>query len=65
MSKKKRGSRIFSSGGGFVIACLFGLFGIATGAVLFMSGFSIYVLCLVYIAVPAAMILALYIAYRM
>lgn len=65
MDRNSRRSRIFSPGGAFFIACLFGLLGIATGTVLWLAGFSVYLVVLAYVAVPAAMVFSLYLLSKM
>ncbi|SDG07854.1 hypothetical protein [Alloyangia pacifica] len=59
--KEPEEGHVISSGGGFVIACLSGIIGVLAGVVLWNSGAHPVIAVLVYMAIPAIMILALYV----
>ncbi|NDV99939.1 hypothetical protein [Salipiger sp. PrR002] len=51
-------------GGGFVIGCLMGLFGVVGGIILWLSDASFLVVLLAYLGFPAVLIVGLFVAMR-
>lgn len=59
--QNKETPRRVGAGGGFVIACLVGLFGVVGGIILWLSDASLLVVLLAYLGFPAIIIITLFV----